>query len=275
MKKILLLVLLISSFSHSQTYCALPYITNGSTWTLITVNGTSLYRPQGYHPSGYYDLTGNLPIQTILLGTNEFSFLSSRLFGKHYSVWLDINKNGIPESGENIIQDSTCYYVFNNTDAYTIPQTYANGINTPSTMSFTVPSLTEQIYRMRVIIASPGDDLLTQYICNDINTNSSAIVVDFNVNYSSLSNYQYQKDLLTIYPNPANDHITIDCGTLTNVVGYNIKITNTLGQEIFNQPMNTQQYIIPLTSWTGQGVYFVNIIDGQGHTIDVKKIILQ
>jgi hypothetical protein len=39
--------------------------------------------------------------------------------------------------------------------------------------------------------------------------------------------------------------------------------------------MNTQQYYIPLNSWSGQGIYFVNVIDGQGNTIDVKKIILQ
>lgn len=80
---------------------------------------------------------------------------------------------------------------------------------------------------------------------------------------------------VTIYPNPANDQITIDCGNLANVSGWNIKITNTLGQEVFNQPMNTQQYIVPLNSWTGQGVYFVKIYDGQGTLVNTKKIILQ
>ena len=80
---------------------------------------------------------------------------------------------------------------------------------------------------------------------------------------------------VTIYPNPANDHITIDCGTLANVSGWNIKITNLLGQEVFNQPMNTQQYVIPLNTWTGQGVYFVKIYDAQGTLVNTKKIILQ
>ena len=80
---------------------------------------------------------------------------------------------------------------------------------------------------------------------------------------------------VTIYPNPANDHITIDCGTLANVSGWNIKITNILGQEVFNQPMNTQQYVFPLNTWTGQGVYFVKIYDAQGTLVNTKKIILQ
>ena len=80
---------------------------------------------------------------------------------------------------------------------------------------------------------------------------------------------------ISIYPNPANDHITIDCGTLANVSGWNIKITNILGQEVFNQPMNTQQYVVPLNTWTGQGVYFVKIYDAQGTLVNTKKIILQ
>jgi len=80
---------------------------------------------------------------------------------------------------------------------------------------------------------------------------------------------------VSIYPNPANDHITIDCGNLTNVSGWSIKITNMLGQEVFNQPMSTQQYYVPLNSWTGQGVYFVKIINAQNEVVNIKKIILQ
>ncbi len=80
---------------------------------------------------------------------------------------------------------------------------------------------------------------------------------------------------ITIYPNPAKDHITIDCGNLGNVVGYQIKITNTLGQEVFNQPMNTQQYVVPLNTWGGTGMYFVKIYDAQGNVLNTKKIILQ
>lgn len=97
------------------------------------------------------------------------------------------------------------------------------------------------------------------------------------INSGTLSNFNppvYQSTV-TIYPNPANDQITIDCGNLANVVGWNIKITNMLGQEVFNQPMNTQQYVVPLNSWTGQGMYFVKIINAQNEVVNIKKIILQ
>ena len=97
------------------------------------------------------------------------------------------------------------------------------------------------------------------------------------INSGTLSSFNppvYQSTV-TIYPNPANEQITIDCGNLANVVGWNIKITNMLGQEVFNQPMNTQQYVVPLNSWTGQGMYFVKIINAQNEVVNIKKIILQ
>lgn len=78
-----------------------------------------------------------------------------------------------------------------------------------------------------------------------------------------------------VYPNPAKDHITLDFGSLADVVGYAVKVTNILGQELFNKPIDRQQYTFPVNSCSGQGMCFVNVIDGQGHTIEIKKIILQ
>ena len=78
-----------------------------------------------------------------------------------------------------------------------------------------------------------------------------------------------------IYPNPTKNFITIDCSNLTNVDGNSVKITNTLGQVVFNQLMNAQQYTVALNGLTGQGMYFANIIDAQGNVIFIKKIILQ
>jgi len=83
------------------------------------------------------------------------------------------------------------------------------------------------------------------------------------------------KNTVTIYPNPANDHITIDCGNLANVSGWNIKISNTLGQEVFSGKMDTQQYTVPLNTWGGKGVYFVKIYDASNTLMNTKKIILQ
>lgn len=83
------------------------------------------------------------------------------------------------------------------------------------------------------------------------------------------------KNEINIYPNPAKDHITIDCGNLANVSGWNIRIYNTLSQEVFSGAMNTQQYTIPLNTWGGQGIYFVKIFDATNNVVNTKKIILQ
>ena len=63
---------------------------------------------------------------------------------------------------------------------------------------------------------------------------------------------------INIYLNPANDQITIDCDNLANLDNWSIKIINRLGQKVLSQPMNAQQYVIPLNSWTSRGLYFVD-----------------
>ena len=108
---------------------------------------------------------------------------------------------------------------------------------------------------------------------NATNTNECQSLV-INTGILSFNPVTYN-NTVTIYPNPANDHITIDCGNLANVTGYQIKIVNTLGQEVFSGAMNTQQYVVPLNTWSGTGVYFVKIYDASNNLLNTKKIILQ
>ena len=118
--------------------------------------------------------------------------------------------------------------------------------------------------------------LTQQEITNLYNSANSNECLTMVINTGALNtNPVTYTSTVNIYPNPANDHITIDCGNLANVSGWTIKIVNTLGQEVFNQPMNAQQYVVPLNSWSGQGVYFVKIINAQNEVVNIKKIILQ
>jgi hypothetical protein len=118
--------------------------------------------------------------------------------------------------------------------------------------------------------------LTQQEITNLYNSVSSNECLTMTINTGVLSTTPVTyTSSVSIYPNPANDQITIDCGNLANVSGWKIKITNALGQEVFNQPMNTQQYVVPLNTWSGQGMYFVKIINTQNEVVNIKKIILQ
>jgi hypothetical protein len=80
---------------------------------------------------------------------------------------------------------------------------------------------------------------------------------------------------INIFPNPANDHITIDYGNFNTMNGYQLKIENSLGQQVFQTNIIQQTDYLSLASWGGSGLYFVIIIDAQGNTIDIKHIILQ
>lgn len=113
------------------------------------------------------------------------------------------------------------------------------------------------------------DEITSLYYAE--NTCQSLVI---NTGVLSFNPPTYQ-NTVTIYPNPANDQITIDCDTLANVTGWKVKISNALGQEVFAGAMNTQQHVVPLNSWGGQGIYFVKIYDASNNLMNTKKIILQ
>jgi hypothetical protein len=80
---------------------------------------------------------------------------------------------------------------------------------------------------------------------------------------------------LLIYPNPAKDHITIDYGVFGRMSGYTLKIVNTLGQIVFSTPINQQTSYINLSTWTGKGMYYVQIYDASNTLTENRKIVLQ
>jgi hypothetical protein len=79
---------------------------------------------------------------------------------------------------------------------------------------------------------------------------------------------------IKIYPNPAKDYIWIDYGNYSNMNNYSMKISNMLGQVVYNQNVTQQKVQIDLNSWTGKGTYLVELFDN-GQLIEVKKIILE
>ena len=91
----------------------------------------------------------------------------------------------------------------------------------------------------------------------------------------ALNNQSFNSNSFNIYPNPTKDQFTIDCGITTNVNGWSYKIVNTLGQEVINGQISSQQNIVQLNNIKGQGVYFVKMYDSSNNLMDTKKIIIQ
>jgi hypothetical protein len=50
-----------------------------------------------------------------------------------------------------------------------------------------------------------------------------------------------------------------------------------LGQQVATTPITLSgtNTIMPLNTWGGTGLYFVQILNAQGQILDIKKIILQ
>jgi hypothetical protein len=82
-------------------------------------------------------------------------------------------------------------------------------------------------------------------------------------------------NLIKVFPNPASTHITIDYGNFSIMNGYELRIENSLGQQVFMTNITQQSDYLSLANWGGNGIYFVHIIDPQGNTIDIRKIVLQ
>jgi len=115
-------------------------------------------------------------------------------------------------------------------------------------------------------------DLYNSNICYQTITVTDTLLINTNITGYNPVTYE---NTIKIWPNPTNDHITIDAGDLNVMNGYSIRITNSLGQQMFQSAINQQQFYLDLSTWTGNGMYFVNILDPGGNIIDVKKIVLQ
>jgi hypothetical protein len=115
-------------------------------------------------------------------------------------------------------------------------------------------------------------DLYNSNICYQTITVTDTLLINMGITGFNPVTYD---NTIKLFPNPTNDHITIDYGNFASLSGYQLQIENSLGQQVFQTNINQQSNYLSLTNWGGNGLYFVKIIDPQGNTIDIRKIVLQ
>jgi hypothetical protein len=124
----------------------------------------------------------------------------------------------------------------------------------------------------RVLTQQEISDLYNGNICYQNITVTDTLLINMGITGFNPVTYN---NTIKIFPNPANNHITIDYGNFATLNGYQLKIENSIGQQVFQTNITQQTDYLSLNNWGGNGLYFVHIIDAQGNTIDIRKIVLQ
>jgi hypothetical protein len=159
-----------------------------------------------------------------------------------------------------------------------------SGTNT-STLNIANVQLSEHLQPIRVITTS-GECIDTSEVatisildtCITLINDTTFITVTDTLLINTLItgiNPPNNSNTIKVYPNPTNDHITIEYGDFAIMNGYQLRIENSLGQEVFQTSITQDSDYLNLNPWGGNGLYFVHIVDPQGNTIDIRKIVLQ
>lgn len=80
---------------------------------------------------------------------------------------------------------------------------------------------------------------------------------------------------VSAYPNPTSDVLTIHATDFAAMSGYAYKIVDIQGKELYNKVVEKAITQVSLNTLGAKGVYILHIIDGNGTSIENKKIVLQ
>lgn len=80
---------------------------------------------------------------------------------------------------------------------------------------------------------------------------------------------------IAIYPNPTQGQITIDFGSDASLAAHRVFVQTIQGQQAYSANIVEKTTTMNLSEVCGKGLYFVHIIDEQGNTKDIRKIVLQ
>lgn len=181
---------------------------------------------------------------------------------------LQWQTNGVNLGWQNVPSNTT--YSGGNTNTLTVNNVQLNNHNQPFRLIANVGNCSDTSNVTTIQIA---DTCITNVTVYDtlLTTVTDTLIINTTLSLPAPNN----ENTILIYPNPASDHITIDNGNFASMAGYSIKIENNAGQQVFQSAINQAQFYVDLSTWTGNGLYFVHLIDPQNNTVTVRKIVLQ
>jgi hypothetical protein len=111
-------------------------------------------------------------------------------------------------------------------------------------------------------------DTVTTYV-----TVTDTLLID--ITFTGIEGQPSWLNTVTVFPNPASDHITIDYGNFALLAGYNTIITDAAGATVYSSAVNSQQAYIDINAWGAAGVYYLTIYDADGAPVAVRHIVLE
>jgi hypothetical protein len=111
-------------------------------------------------------------------------------------------------------------------------------------------------------------DTVTTYL-----TVTDTLLID--ITFTGFEGQPSWLNTVTVFPNPASDHITIDYGNFALMAGYNTIITDAAGATVYSSAVNSQQAYIDINAWGAAGVYYMTIYDASGAAVAVRHIVLE
>jgi hypothetical protein len=218
----------------------------------------------------------------LLGGSDPVNYGSWDIFGSN----IPVSSNEVTLGSWNniiVVKDANKYSVYINgvldnvgTSIITTPSTFCKmvfgALGSNTTPEVFLGELDDYGIWNRALTSNEISNLYSGNVCYQNITVTDTLVINTNITGFNPITYQ---NTIKVWPNPTNDHVTIDNGNFATLKGYQLKISNTMGQQLFQSDINQQQFYIDMTSWGGKGLYFVNIINAQGVTIDTRKIVLQ
>lgn len=104
---------------------------------------------------------------------------------------------------------------------------------------------------------------------------TSTIIPNCNGANSITSHHNNVSKGIKVFPNPANDFVTLDFSNFSSVNGCQVTIENMLGQTVMQKPVTQSSLTIDLSGLGEKGLYFVRLVDVHGNTLDNKKLVAQ
>ncbi|CAD7811815.1 hypothetical protein CHRY9390_02420 [Chryseobacterium aquaeductus] len=255
-----------SQITTPSPYCASSYFANYNMFQNISIAGTTLsFGAAGsfgasntykyYNTTTFADLTkaGNNTITVTPYSAPDFEPI-------YFALWIDYNQNNTFETSEIVMQN-------NNTINAALPTLGAAA--SPITKTFTIPSTAlTGVTRARLKRMDGTFPYSASYSMSACSGGGSyGCTYDFNVNIiNSLSVSETKtKEIVTIFPNPARDLITI--GHQKNMIAAEIF---TMDGRLMKKYTGTDKLDV---SFLQNGEYMLKVYDKYGAAVSQKVLI--